>query len=170
MNNTIKSFSQFLKEKEEKTQEIFVDLDGVLADFATAMNNLGEFSTDDEMWAAIRNSDGFFENLNFQSGAKELWEFVSRYNPSILSSAPRRVPSAKSEKIDWVKSNLYNYNEIIIVDSKKDKAKWAQKDGVSNILIDDTKEVIDYWVEAGGIGIHHKNVNTTIENIKQFGY
>ena len=45
------------------------------------------------------------------------------------------------------------------VAGRKKKAEYATPD---SILIDDTDDVIKAFREAGGIGIHHKDVGNTI--------
>jgi hypothetical protein len=51
------------------------------------------------------------------------------------------------------------------VPGKQHKYKFATP---NSIIIDDTKSVIDDWTKAGGIGIHHKNAENTIEILKSY--
>ena len=37
------------------------------------------------------------------------------------------------------------------------------------ILIDDRKDNIEQWIEAGGIGIHHTSTNSTIKKLQKLG-
>jgi hypothetical protein len=72
---------------------LFIDLDGVLADFDTAARALLGRSPDDVppgvMWAAIRNAPDFFGTLAEMHDARVLWEFVQPYAPTILTGSPR---------------------------------------------------------------------------------
>jgi hypothetical protein len=46
-----------------------------------------------------------------------------------------------------------------VVAGRKKKAEFATPD---SILIDDTDDVIKAFREAGGIGIHHKDIGNTL--------
>jgi hypothetical protein len=50
------------------------------------------------------------------------------------------------------------------VPGRRKKAEYAKPD---TILIDDTPDVIESFVEAGGVGILHKDAVKTIEKLKQ---
>jgi hypothetical protein len=51
--------------------------------------------------------------------------------------------------------------EILI---EKKKYAWADE---NSILIDDSQKGIDMWIKAGGIGIIHKDYETTITCINE---
>ena len=53
---------------------------------------------------------------------------------------------------------------------RAEKQKYAKKNGVPNILIDDWKKNIVEWEAAGGIGILHKSASATIAQLKKLGY
>jgi hypothetical protein len=57
---------------------------------------------------------------------------------------------------------------LVLRAQKKDYAK--NKDGSSNILIDDYIKNIREWENAGGIGIHHTNVGKSVTELKRLGF
>ena len=68
------------------------------------------------------------------------------------------------QKTQWLceRGILYKAN---ICPGSRLKAQYADP---SIILIDDTDYVLDGFVKAGGIGILHKNVNETIQQLKLY--
>ena len=66
------------------------------------------------------------------------------------------------QKDFWLRTHGIFY-KINIVPGRKFKAEYAKPNVV---LIDDTKEIIDSFNAAGGIGILHKDVNITIEKLE----
>lgn len=172
----MKRFSEFINEDDDdpRTQiKIYCDLDGVLADFdrgAKELAGVEESDSDEVRWSKIEKVDHFYLKLKKTPEANQLWNHIKKFKPSILTSVPKSFPKqAASDKVDWVMKNFDYYNEILTVRGKQQKAKWAVINS-PNLLIDDRQEVLDYWKEAGGIGILHKNVENTIENLQQFGF
>jgi len=55
---------------------------------------------------------------------------------------------------------------------RKHKKTFAMdgRDKRPNILIDDHIGNIKEWESAGGIGIHHINANSTINDLKKIGF
>jgi hypothetical protein len=53
---------------------------------------------------------------------------------------------------------------VIIVDYPRDKRSYARPNA---ILIDDNAKVCQEWRESGGIAIHHRTAERTIEKLKE---
>lgn len=159
--------------------KLFVDLDGVLADFVQGVQKLfpeyseHQYETDStfrkEMWNRINThaSQGgeLWYNLNPLPDARQLWNHVKLYNPVILTATGTKVKTAGEQKMRWVKEHLGNV-PVILVPGARDKYKHASH---NHILIDDKKKAIDPWVLAGGVGILHINAANTIEQLKKLG-
>jgi hypothetical protein len=75
----------------------------------------------------------------------------------------------------WIKRNLginqaeptrsaKNWEEDSRIILSRNKHKYAK--GEADILIDDTKEKIDKWAEAGGTGVLHTDSTDTIRVIE----
>jgi len=163
-----------------ESTEIFVDMDGVLADFFNAWANLmgvedwrdiNKKHNIDDALEKIRQTDDFWINLPLTSNAKSLLNLIKQVKGKykILSSPLPGDKNSEPHKRLWVKEHLEFFppEQVII---EHDKAKYAtQPDGTPNILIDDYGVNIQKWESAGGIGFKHKDhkFERTAKNIKQ---
>ena len=84
----------------------------------------------------------------------------------ILSSTANEVryDAIAKQKMIWLQKYGITFNPIF-VPGKRLKQQHAAPD---RILIDDTESVIDQWNAAGGIGILHKDWETTITILKMY--
>jgi hypothetical protein len=99
------------------------------------------------------------------SDGQQLWRYIKRYKPAILS-APSQDPSSRVGKKEWCKKHIDNqYRELILV-SRGMKQMFS---GPNKILIDDMERTIDEWEAKGGIGIHHTSASNTIKRLKELG-
>ena len=160
-----------------KTTKIYVDMDGVLADFFGAWAKLmGKSSYRDikDVTAGlqkIKDTDNFWLKLPLTKNAYNLLSIIAQVKGEyyILSSPLPGDPNSDPHKRQWVKKNLSNFppKDVIITSNKE---KYAQNDdGTSNILIDDYGVNISKWEAAGGIGFKHKDhkFELTARAIKQ---
>jgi 5'(3')-deoxyribonucleotidase len=146
--------------------EIYVDMDGVLADFFGEWKKLvgkdwREIGKDEIEPALkkIRDEEDFWLNIPLTSNAKKLLGIIKQVKGDykILSSPLANDPNSEPHKREWIEKNLdfFPPTEVIIT---KDKAKYATNpDGTPNILIDDYGVNIAAWESAGGIGFKHKD-------------
>lgn len=148
--------------------EIFVDMDGVLADFfgewaklvgVSHFKKIPEKMSNEDALQLIRDTETFWTDLPMLSNAKNLLNIIKQvkgeYN--ICSSPLADDPRSEPLKRKWVRENLSFFppKRVIIT---HDKAKYAtQPNGTPNILIDDYKVNIQKWESAGGIGFKHKD-------------
>jgi hypothetical protein len=142
-------------------------MDGVLVDFNDGYFKLtghqldGIHRTDTHFWDPINEAGyEFWINLEWMSDGKQLWSYIKKYTPELLS-APSRQPDSRIAKNDWVKRELPGVH--LILRSAKHKKDFASP---TSILIDDRVDNIADWVSAGGIGILHKNTEDTILQLK----
>jgi len=164
-----------------KTPILYVDMDGVLADFYGPFNRMaGVTSWKDapknvtlNVLNKITKQDDFWINLavlpdvpKLMSAIKSL--FGGEYK--LLSKAIVGDPNAVKQKKQWAQQHLSPQpNETIIMPATADKGKYAQQaDGTPNILIDDFGYNIKKWQQAGGIGVQHKTgaISSTIDQLK----
>jgi 5'(3')-deoxyribonucleotidase len=152
---------------------IFCDLDGVIIDFNQGYKDLtnitldkSEHRSDSKFWEPIEKAGyDFWANLKWMSDGHILWNFISPYNPTILSAPSRQVES-RIGKHDWVNRELPG--TPLILRSAKHKKDFAAPDA---ILIDDRPENIEGWIQEGGIGILHTSAEETInELIKKYNF
>lgn len=158
---------------ENQKYKIYCDLDGVLIDFAKGYKDLtgheldGEHRNDTDFWDPINKAGyDFWINLEWiEPDGHTLWDFIAPYKPIILS-APSRQNESRVAKHDWVKRELPGTE--LILRSAKHKKDFAEPNA---ILIDDRKDNVDGWIEAGGIGILHTSASETIDTlIKKYNF
>ena len=99
---------------------IYLDMDGVLADFnrgvrefcnmeAPDQNEKHDPKLDDIMWERIRKTDHFYDRLELLPGSKKMFdEIYAKYKSrcEILTGVPkpkRNIPTAGDDKISWMK-------------------------------------------------------------------
>jgi hypothetical protein len=159
-------FESLTEVEEEKQYKIYCDMDGVLVDFERGYKELtGEeasYKTDPaKFWEPINKAGAaFWIKLKWMPGGKELYNFIKPYNPELLS-APSYQESSRIGKRIWVKRNTPETK--LILRSAERKQEFATPDA---ILIDDRKDNVDRWIEAGGIGIYHTSSEDTIKQLE----
>jgi len=152
----------------EKKYKIYCDMDGVLVDFIkgyfelTGKDISGEFHTDQSFWDPI-NKGGvdFWIDLDWTPDGKQLWDYIKKYDPELLSS-PSRANDSRVGKSLWVKKELPGSHLTLRSASKKQE--FANPE---SILIDDRPSNIEQWIAAGGIAIYHTSATDTIKQLKQ---
>ena len=172
----LKDFAEALGEIASAT-EIYVDMDGVLADFfgdwakLMGVDSFRDIKDVDAGLQKIKDTEDFWLNLPVTDNAKPLLELIRKVKGeySICSSPLPGDPNSEPHKREWIEKHLSFFppKEIIIT---HDKAKYAtQPDGTPNILIDDYGVNIAKWEAAGGIGFKHKDhkFERTAKAIKQ---
>jgi hypothetical protein len=158
--------------REEETEyTIYCDMDSVLVDFDRGYQELTGMTSQqadangvEAFWDPLSKAGAkFWITLQWMSDGKQLWDYIKKYNP-ILLSAPSREESSKLGKRVWVKRELPGVKLILKYASQKQE--YASP---TSILIDDRQKNIDQWKAAGGIGILHTNTANTIKQLKQLG-
>ena len=108
------------------------------------------------MYDAIEKAGvNFWAEMEWLPEGKKLWDLVKDLNPVLLSS-PGKFRFAPGGKQEWVQKNLPGISLFL----DEDKYQYAESVNTT-ILIDDNKENISNWKEAGGIGILHENYAKT---------
>ena len=166
------------EQEEEQTTEqqyqIYCDMDGVLTDFDTQFKELsgGIAPKDyenkygkDAFWSLISQGGvGYWVGMPWMPNGKQLWEYISKYNPIILS-APSRENESRLGKRLWVRNNLSPKPKLILA-SAANKPNYSTR---NKILIDDRADTISNWNAKGGIGILFKSTAQVIEELKKLG-
>jgi hypothetical protein len=88
---------------------------------------------------------------------KDLWNWISQFNPVILSS-PGRFRHAIEGKKQWIKKNVPGTTAFF----SEEKWEYAQP---NSILIDDKPENVGAWESKRGIGILHTDAASTKEKL-----
>lgn len=170
-----------LFELKQKTPVLYVDMDGVLADFYGPFNKMAgvsnwseaDKSTVSQVLQQITTMKDFWSNLDVLSDVPTIMQGIKEATGGdyvILSKALAGDPNVVSQKKQWISKLPLKPKQVIILPATADKGKYAlQPDGTKNILIDDFGYNIKKWQEAGGIAIKHKNgrAKNTLEILKQ---
>jgi hypothetical protein len=156
----------------KKTPKIYLDMDGVLADFFTEYAKLAGITSGKYRDIPPAKTDptlnkmvgtDFFARLPECRNAQKVVELALAFAKShgakgyCICSSPLRGDHKNSEvqKKIWIKDHLRPQPIEIVIAA--DKSKYAvQPDGTPNILIDDRGSNIKGWEGAGGIGIKYQ--------------
>jgi hypothetical protein len=154
-----------------RTPQLFLDLDGVLADFDTHcqtcfgvdMNRGG--AEPKGIWDQIRDHPNFYAELPLMPGAIELYAAACALHPHpiILTGIPWSVEEAAQNKRDWVAEHIDPYAEVICCGS----AMKVQHGKPGDVLVDDWARYESVWIEMGGVFILHRSVNETIVRLRE---
>ena len=170
----MKELLELLEASSEELPDIYCDMDQVLCNFMKgadeAVGSSFIHADKDERWSKINQTKGFWANLEWMPGGKRLWQFISRYDPYILSAYSGRDPNSKNGKLKWLAKNTNVKKGNINLVKRADKQKYAMTDGKPNILIDDYAKNITEWESKGGIGVHHTDTAKSIAELKRQGF
>ena len=149
--------------------KLFLDLDGVLADFDRGVQAVTGKRPEElplrEMWRALAKAPDFYNTLEFMHDAEELWEFCRPFRPTILTGLPLGS-WAPAQKERWVRRML-GADVPIITCMSRDKHKYS---GPGHVLVDDREKTREAWERAGGIFIHHTGARRSIAALKRLGF
>ena len=158
------------EEKQEKMPHLFLDMDGVQADFFGAWSKKSGV----DHWKAISDKESDIEKLA-NSSAKEVYDFFYdlkplsggmeviawlRKNkiPYTVLSAPLRGPYKQASvqaKKDWLdKYHTGSSGSAIFTDKKY---KHAMDGGRPNVLVDVFGKYLSLWATHGGITVKHED-------------
>lgn len=109
---------------------VYIDLDGVVADFDKAVSNLSSNEKAD-YFNNYQNINGIYAELQPITGSIEaIKKILKNYDAYILTAAPWHNPSAWSDKLIWVKKFIPQMKKRLIISHNKHLNK-------GDFLIDD---------------------------------
>jgi predicted kinase len=166
-----------IKEESEKKPKVYVDMDGVLANFyagVTARTGHSEprdlaFQDMEDTMASFAGTD-FFYTLPKYEQTDQLISMVNAATDGdwYILSSPLKYDREGSavHKARWIKDKLNIQPRGMHFTG--DKAKYAtQPDGTPNILIDDYPQYLTKWTDAGGIGVKYKGHVGNIRDVEE---
>ena len=102
----MKDLIELLEVNKDELPSIYCDMDQVLCNFMKAADKAvgGSFVTHDkeDRWNKINQVKGFWENLEWMPGAKNLYKKIIKYDAHILSAYSGKDPTSKSGKMKWL--------------------------------------------------------------------
>jgi hypothetical protein len=151
----------------DKRPHLFLDCDGVLADFdAGAKRLLGvspaafeERYGKGEFWKRLARARDFYGTLQQMPDAQELFQAVRHLKPTILTGLPIGKWAAP-QKERWAAEHFPGV-PIITTMARKKHLHMERGD----VLVDDRENHRHLWEDAGGIFIHHKNARDTLRQL-----
>jgi hypothetical protein len=147
--------------------KLFVDMDGVLADFDAHHEAIfgvrSDKLLDNVNWKAVRGVKDFYLNIPPMADMHALWDFIREYNPIVLTGIPSSVEEAADNKRAWIRKNLGGDVEVRCCLSKEKYLHCTP----GAILIDDWEKHRQLWVEAGGHWITHTSATQTIAELRE---
>lgn len=163
---------ELYKAAKKAVQELGGDLDAGLVGKEIAYEDVGRETQKKKvrslMYALVSNNYHWWANLAWTKDGKELWEYISKHNPTVLTGP--QGPNSKLGKKDWVKRELgLGKDRIIITHTKHEEVASALKNGLMPVLIDDLPKYVVPFRNAGGIAIQHSNTETTILELRHLG-
>jgi hypothetical protein len=161
-----------------KDTKIYLDMDGVLADFFAEYAKLAGVTSGSYRDIPPAKADptlnlmigtDFFARLPMFPTAPSLVQLVLSYVPNYsICSSPLRGDHANSEhwKREWIKKHLSPQPADIIITGQKERHA-VNADGSPNILIDDRGTNIVAWRARGGIGIKYQADENSLDVVQK---
>lgn len=156
------------------TPRLFLDMDGVLADFDKAANQVLGMDNykfehiygSEVYWNRLHRCGRFFEDLEPMPDALTLWYATRHLNPAILTALPRTNPDhVRAQKLSWVREWLGSDVEVITCRTPE-KPEYCLP---GDILVDDRAVNQQAWDDKGGYFVLHKSVGRTIASLAALG-
>ncbi|MEO6198909.1 MAG: hypothetical protein ABIO68_03080 [Sphingomicrobium sp.] len=150
-----------------RTPRLFLDADGVLADFDAGVKELLGARPDEyiaehsqrEFWRRLANAPDFYAQLPEMAHARRLFDAVEHLRPTILTGLPFGNWAAP-QKVAWAASHFPGVP--IITCMARDKHKHM---AVGDVLVDDREIHRSAYEEAGVIFVHHRNAADSVARL-----
>lgn len=168
-----------LEEIFHKKPHLYLDMDGVQADFFGAwaerqhVPSFKHIHDPDRAITELAHSSekdvyDFFRNLAPLPGGQRIIHWLHKHEvPFTVLSAPLRGPYAEASvqaKRDWL--DQYNPGTSKNAKFTPQKFKYAMDGDEPNVLVDDVDSYLIPWENAGGIAVKHYD-ETTNDTLRQ---
>lgn len=147
---------------------LFVDMDGVLADFDKhfplmfGVSHVG--MPKKEMWKYIKSEPDFFSTIPPFPGVLPFFFSIEHLNPIILTACPSSdYANVATQKRRWIREILGEHVPVLPVCGSESKPLFMHREG--DVLIDDWGKNCLAWEAAGGVAIKHENFKSTTQQL-----
>jgi hypothetical protein len=152
------------------SRRLFLDLDGVLADFdGGAMAVLGmeaaAFERQHgvrEFWRRLANAPDFYARLPLLPDARNLYDAVKHLTPTILTGLPLGKWAAP-QKVAWVEEHFPR--TPVITCMARDNHLYMDP---GDVLVDDREKHRATYEAEGVIFVHHRDAATSLAELRQY--
>lgn len=153
-------------------RRIYLDCDGVLADFDTAAEAILGAPSEvfearhgaREFWRRLARAEAFFERLDLMPDAMALYDAVKAKDPVILTGMPHGK-WAEPQKRAWAARHFPGVPMITTLAALK-----REHCHPGDVLVDDRDKHRRLWEAAGGRFIRHRSAETSIAELRAAGY
>lgn len=151
----------------QRKPHIFLDCDGVLADFDSAARRVFRMHPrqyerahgSQRFWDRLKAEPGFYRNLPLMPDALKLTDALRHLDVTILTGVPRGG-WAEDQKVLWA-TEYFPSLPIICCRSAEKRAHMQPGD----VLIDDWPQYRHYWIQHGGVFISHYDAETSLATL-----
>ena len=147
---------------------LFLDLDGVLADFDAGAERLLGMSAATfeqrhgvkELWRRLASAPEFYARLPEMPDARVLFDAVEHLRPTILTGLPLGKWAAP-QKLAWCEEHFPRVPVITCM--ARDKHRFMDP---GDVLVDDRERHRAEYEKHGVVFVHHKDARTSIAELK----
>lgn len=149
-------------------RRLFLDLDGVLADFDRGAEQVlgmpaAAFEKRygiKEFWKRLARAPEFYARLPEMADGRELFDAVSHIGPTILTGLPLGKWAAP-QKVAWCEEHFPRVPVITCM--ARDKHRFMDP---GDVLVDDREKHRADYERHGVVFVHHKDARTSIAELK----
>ena len=153
-----------------RDRRLFLDADGVLADFDESARKLLGMSPKDfiakhgrsEFWERLRKAKNFYGSLREMPDARQLFEAVKHLEPTILTGLPIGTWAAP-QKVEWAAEHFPGVPIITCLACDKHKHMHP-----GDVLVDDREKHRATYEAAGVVFVHHANAKDSLRQLAKF--
>jgi 5'(3')-deoxyribonucleotidase len=146
---------------------LFLDADGVLADFDAGARKLLGASPKafiakhgrGAFWRRLARANNFYGSLPEMPDARLLFDVVKHLQPTILTGLPMGSWAAP-QKVDWAVEHFPGVP--IVTCMARDKHKHMHP---GDVLVDDREKHREAYEAAGVIFVHHRNAEDSLRQL-----
>ncbi len=155
--------------KDQQSRRLFLDADGVLADFDEGARRLLGMSPKQYIaahgrgafWKRLARAKNFYGSLPEMTDARLLFDGVRHLQPTILTGLPLGRWAAP-QKIEWAAEHFPGVP--IVTCMARDKHKHMHP---GDVLVDDRDKHRVAYEAAGVVFVHHRNAQDSVRQLAE---